>query len=306
MIQIPHILCPIDGCDPSQHALEYAASLARWYGSSLTALFIFQDAPGIDIIPPLTLDPAHRLVLRSGLRSQLLRAVERQVGLVSRGAPRVDLVHHDAADAATGILDEATRSKPGLIVMGTHGRSGVERFLLGSVAEKVLRKARCPVTIVPPRVTAVAPGDARFDSVLCAVDFSDSALSALPYAISLAEEADAALTVLHVVEIPPEVRDGSARTVLDLQRLKTKVEAAVTARLERLIPSDVRPYCRVETAVAEGKAHQEILRVAAERESDIIVMGLHGQGMVDRLLFGSNTHQVVRAATCPVLAVPAH
>ena len=92
-----------------------------------------------------------------------------------------------------------------LVVMGTHGRSGFERLVLGSVTERVLRKSACPVLTVPKGIPDVATPPVLFNRIVCAVDFSDCSMHALNYAMSLAQEADAHLTVVHVIELPPDV-----------------------------------------------------------------------------------------------------
>jgi nucleotide-binding universal stress UspA family protein len=203
------------------------------------------------------------------------------------------------------ILAQADVQKADLVVIGSHGRSGFERLLLGSITEKVLRKATCPVMVVPRRAgDASSPGAAHFGQIVCPVDFSDSSLTALTYAISLAEEADAHLTVLHVVEIPAGLYEASA--VFDVAEFRVAAEAASRKRLNELIPDSVRAYCEVETVVSEGRTSREIVRLAAERKSDLIVMGVHGRGAVDLMVFGSNTHRVIQSASCPVLTMRGH
>jgi nucleotide-binding universal stress UspA family protein len=90
---------------------------------------------------------------------------------------------------------------------------------------------------------------------------------------------------------------------VDLTRIRETGIADARRRLHRLIPEQASAYCTVETTVVEGRAHREILRQAAEQRSDLIVMGVHGRGVVDRLIFGSTTHHVIRSAGCPVLSV---
>jgi nucleotide-binding universal stress UspA family protein len=191
-----------------------------------------------------------------------------------------------------------------LLVIGTHGRSGFERLLLGSVAQKVIHKAGCPTLVVPPRAPDVQAGSPiQFHRMLCAVDFSEPSLDALALAIDMAQEADAQLTLLHVVEFPPLLSEGATRPVPDLSGARDAAVTEAGRRLEGLIPEEARTYCSVETAVAEGRPYRELLRHAAERRTDLIVMGVHGRGALDLLVFGSTTHHVIRASACPVLIV---
>jgi nucleotide-binding universal stress UspA family protein len=203
-------------------------------------------------------------------------------------------------DAASEILDRAAAMPSDLIVMGTHGRSGFERLVLGSVTEKVIRKATCPVLTVPRPMEDVAP--AAVTRILCAIDFSDASLRALEYALSLMQDTGAHLTLVHVVEVSPAPGVGAD---LEERALGAYVAAAAHARAERLqrmIPENLTPHRCVETVVAIGSAHREILRIAAERASNVIVLGAHGFG-VTHLLFGSAAHHIVRQAHCPVLTV---
>jgi nucleotide-binding universal stress UspA family protein len=157
------------------------------------------------------------------------------------------------------------------------------------------------VLIVPRRAVPVeAAADVTFKHILCPVDFSLNSLDGVASALGLALEADARLTLLHVVEMPPIT--GTAED-LRIGELAAAAGKTAAERLEALIPDDARTYCNVETSVVEGRAHREILRQADERASDLIVMGVRGRGAVDLLVFGSTTHSVIRAARCPVLIV---
>jgi nucleotide-binding universal stress UspA family protein len=182
--------------------------------------------------------------------------------------------------------------------------------VLGSVTEKVLRKADCPVLTVPAHAPATVPiATAVFKRILCAVDFSDSSMHALNYAMSLAEEADARLTVLHVmqydldVEAPEMYETVITDTRLSVMDYRKRCEAYSRERLRAAVPETVGAYCTVEVLLAAGKPHREILRVAAGQQTDLIVMGVQGRGAADLMVFGSTTQDVVRRATCPVLTI---
>jgi len=206
------------------------------------------------------------------------------------------------------ILAQIGATPADLLVIGTHGRSGFQRLFLGSVTEKVIRKATCPTLVVPPRAPDVPAGSPiQFRRILCAVDFSESSLDALALAINMAQEADAQLTLLHVVEFSPALSEASLIPALDLSRVREAAAADARRKLHALIPESARTYCTVETAVVEGRAYRDILRHATESQTDLIVMGVHGRGALDLLVFGSTTHHVIRASACPVLIVrPAH
>jgi nucleotide-binding universal stress UspA family protein len=227
--------------------------------------------------------------------------MQQLAALVSAGVP-VDYQIVEAGFVHCAIVAEVEATRADMLVLGTHGRSGFQRVFLGSVAEKVIRSATCPTLIVPPRAWD-AP--AHFHRILCPIDFSDSSLRALEFAINLSEEADAKLTLLHVVDIPPAYSQEPFFLDGELVRARDAAAGAAGQQLNSLIHEKARTVRMVDTAVVEGRAYQQILQQAAEGKADLITMGVHGRGTLDLLLFGSTTHHVIRASLCPVLIVPA-
>jgi nucleotide-binding universal stress UspA family protein len=294
MIRMTHVLCPVDFSDTSQHALDHAGAIASWYDARLTVLYVFANVPTMDV-PPLVLEDADRARLIASLK-EMARRVPDTVPTAFR-IEEAESVHEE-------VLAQIVATHADLLVLGTHGRSGFQHLFLGSVTEKVIRQAPCPTLVVPPRAPDVSPdAPAQFKQILCAVDFSDSSLSALAYALTLAEESDARLTLLHVIEMPPELRENPMAPDFDVDRIHAAAEAEAQRRLRDLVPEAARTYCTIDTAVVEGRAYRRVLRHAVEQKSDLIVMGVHGRGALDLLLFGSTTHHVIRAAVCPVLIV---
>lgn len=301
MIEIRHVLCPVDFSDFSRRALDHAIAVARWYGSRLTVLYVHHVAvPGIAEFAGLATGPVESPVLSPGDREQLrqqLKALTRAEAL--KNIPVEFCVAE--GDVAVEIL--AAAESADMLVMGTHGRSGFEHLVLGSVTEKVFRKAMCPVLTIPrtsPDATEAVP--ALFHHILAGVDFSEASMHALSYALSLAEEADAHLTVLHVTEVPREL----ARWADEDQEGKKYVEhwrTYVLARLRPLVPDATRMYCHVGERVETGEPYREILRVAAEEHAGLIVIGAHGRGVVERMFVGSTAQHIVRQAVCPVLII---
>jgi nucleotide-binding universal stress UspA family protein len=213
----------------------------------------------------------------------------------------------NVGEPAREILECATSLGADLIVMGTHGLSGFEHLLLGSVTEKVLRKATSPVLTVPPRARATS--SLPFKRVLCAVDFSDSSLHALTFALSMAEEADAAITVAHVLEWPWEEPPAPAFEALPVEQAfslalyRREREDDAVARLAALIPEAAANWCTPSTKIRHGKPYEQILALAGEENADLIVIGVRGRNAIDRAIFGSTANHVVRIATCPVLTL---
>jgi nucleotide-binding universal stress UspA family protein len=305
MIEIRRILCPIDFSDFSRRALDHAVAIARWYNSAVTLLHartiapVAAYAPGSGMPPYVALTPADREAILASLRRFA----------ASEAATDVAMDYEIVEGHAAGeILARADTLPADLLVLGTHGRSGFERLVLGSVTEKVLRKAACPVLSVPKGTPDVVPAPpVLFKRILCAIDFSDCSMHALNYAMSLAQEADAHLTVVNVLELPPDIPRERHENLMPGPRNLTEYFAAAEedrrARLKDAIPESVRAYCVVNTVLATGKPYREILRVAAEEKSDLIAIGIHGRSRADVFFYGSTTEHVVREASCPVLTL---
>jgi universal stress protein A len=161
--------------------------------------------------------------------------------------------------------------------------------------------------IVPIALAGAVPaGPVLYKRVLCPVDFSESSLKALTHAVSLAQEADGQVTVLHVVAHEIESTADRASVAYDagttLRDFLKARDEDLRRRLQDIV--DGAPeFCRVESLVTQGKPWREVLRVAAEQQSDLIVMGVQGRGAADLLFFGSTTQHVVREAGCPVLTL---
>ena len=294
MIRIAHVLCPIDVSEFSRRALDHAAAIAKWYGARLTVLYVLPVRPVAEL-PPTVISEVDLQPARSDIE-EFVGQVPREIRLETR-VEEASSVHEE-------ILRQAGAIGADLLVLGSHGRSGFERLLLGSVTERVVHKALCPTMVVPRRAPDKDPDDpVQFRRIFCPVDFSETSNRALAYAMSLAEETAAHLTLVNVIEVPPELRQHSFAEGIDVDRIRAAAEAECLRRLRQLIPDEARKRCTVETVVREGAAYREILKLAAEGHADLIVMGVHGRGAIDLLGFGSNTARVTRAAECPVLIV---
>ena len=310
MITLRHILCPVDFSVFSQRALQHAVRLARWFESPLTVLYVY---PVPVTPPPVLFDgvpgpfagepyPAPT-VSADRVHEDMLLELTTFAASVDTSGVRLK-VHARAGNVVRGILDEAAGENTDLIVIGTLGHSGFDRWVLGSVTEKILRKAPCAVLTVPPPVGE--PGAdtvAMFKRILCPIDFSESSLKAFEYALALAKEADADLLLMHVIEglgDPPHWQQPTDPAVLEYVRISKE---NALARLRQIVPADAQTWCRPHQILAIGKPHAQIQRVVQEENVHLIVMGVHGRNPIDRLFFGSTTHHLVRASTCPVLTL---
>jgi nucleotide-binding universal stress UspA family protein len=303
MIEIRRILCPVDFSDHSRRALDHAVAIARWYGSVITVTHVVAPAPVTAYGPgPVVFEAA---MMSTADRGQLQASLDAFVEAEAADGVTIETRTREG-NTADEVLALAGELPADLITIGTHGRSGFERLLLGSVAEKVLRKAGCPVLTVPQKHPGTVPASpVVFKRILCPIDFSTSAMRALDYALSLAQEGDGDLTVLHVLPNGYENADVVADDRMTLGDFMRRREADLRRMLDDAVPEEASSYCRVETVMVNGSPWREILKEAAERRSEVIVMGVQGRGAVDLMFFGSTTQHVVRQATCPVLTIKA-
>jgi nucleotide-binding universal stress UspA family protein len=303
MLVIDRILCPVDLSPCSRTALEYALALARWYEAKVTALHVFRQVPVVDAEAAALGASMYAapLALREVDRTALERRVAEFVA-TTHGADGVAVHVCEGVNLRDEILREAKETSADLLVLGSHGLTGVKRLMLGSTAEDVLRHATTPVLIVPARAAAVPPSGVPFRRIVCAVDFEADSYRALRYAFDLAQESNAQLTLLHAVEMPV-VHVGAEDLAFDLESARQGLMRDARKRLEALVPATARASCTVQAEVADGHAQVAILRLAAEADADLIIMGVRDRNAFDVAVFGSHAQAVVRAASCPVLTV---
>ena len=269
MINIKRILCPTDLSPHSGKAVRYATALARAHDAEL---IFFHCTPDID----------GEEQLRASVLDQL---------------PSIDagwrLVAVTASDVGEAIMMQAQVDNVDLIVMRSRRRPH-RAALLGSTAESVCRSAPCPVLVMHNDEQELSGNLAR---VLVAYDFSDYSELALKYGLSIAQEHQAELHLLHV--LPP--RSVSEPEIAWFPVGGESAYHTAARRLQRVVPPEVHLWCDVKTAVSEGHPYREILNYAEKNEIDLISVGAHGAGFGMRALFGSNVDRVLRQSPCPVL-----
>lgn len=291
---IQRILCPIDFSEFSTRAYRHALSLAQHYRAKLLALHVIElwRYPYADYGATAGDYANFCRALHKGGKEQLQEFVKKN----PHDEIQPELAVHEGR-APDSILSFAQAQKIDLIVMGTHGRRGFDRLMLGSATDRVMREAHCPVLAVcqPPR-ESVSSGEKghyvhHLSRILLCTDFSESSQRALEYAISVTEEYDAELTLMHVVEQVPS------------RATKEEVIETSGKELDKLIPAEKRKTHKIRTAVRIGKPYQRIIEYAKEVSADLITMGVRGAGALDRAVFGSTTYRVIQLGPCPVLAI---
>ena len=295
MLEIKLILCPVDFSEFSIRAYRYALSLAEHYRAKVVVQHIVELSryPYAEYVASQGDYAEFGRALHEGGKERLREFAEKH----THDKIQLELVVHEGA-APDSILSFAQAQKTDLIVMGTHGRRGFDRLVLGSVTDRVMRTAPCPVlAISKPPHHAAAAGERQhhvhhLSRILLCTDFSRNAERALHYAISVTSEYNAELTLLHVLEEAPS--PGRTEEAL----------ATAAEQLDKLIASEERKSLNVKTVVRAGKPYQQIIQLALEAQMDTVILGVSGRGALDRAVFGSTTYRVIQLGTCPVLAVP--
>lgn len=294
MIQIRNILCPTDYSRCSDEALVRALWLAERYGAALHILHV---------LLPLESDPhsVKHYLPEFGL---VQKQIDQLPGMTQEGKPlkqyadvKITTETVRGISAASAILEYSADHDIDVIVMGTHGRKGINRLMMGSVAEDVVRMAPCSVMTIrePARKTAPA-------HILVPVDFSDHSVEALSVARSLAVDLDATIRVLHVIE---EVIHPSFYVTgqTSLSAWFPELEATALREMRRLTARAEGSDVPIEYHIKEGRASMEIVSFAKRQDIQLIVMASHGLSGVEHLLLGSVTERVIRLAPCPVLTL---
>jgi nucleotide-binding universal stress UspA family protein len=293
VIAFSMVVCPTDLSDLTRPALAHAAQLARWYGARISVLHVLPEAPEeraslseAAALPPSAAGPPMRMVdaVRASV-AELLDGIEFTVRVVAgKPAPR--------------IVEHAREIGADLIVMSTHGRSGFDHLVHGSVTERVLAHATCPVLTVPPHATT-AP-HALFRQILCPMDFSPASRRACDVALDLARQANGVLHLLHAIEWYPEGETISGGR-LDLEGFRQGLREQASARLAGVMGLVDASWADVRPIVAVGRPYRRILEHADTHDVDLIVMGAQGSAGLDLAVFGSVTRQVLAQARAPVL-----
>ena len=301
MIRIDHILCPVDRSEISRVALDHARTLAGWYGASLSVMEVAWPGMPPLTIPTLAAAEAGFNLLEPEERASYLSALRAFCGPAPAGVTeQVELLEGPIVDV---ILQRTVKEGAQLIVMGTHGRSGFDRLLLGSIAEKVMRKAACPVLLVPPHLADDPhPPKLPYRTIVCAVDFSPASCKALAHAISLAQESAARLVLTHVLTWPTE-QEMASDFSLSVCAFAESLKDAAQRRLRASVSDEARQWCQTSEIVTSGKPHEQITRLAIAEHADLIVMGVHSRNAAVTPFFGSTANQVGRHGRCPVLIV---
>jgi nucleotide-binding universal stress UspA family protein len=278
-ISFKNILLLTDFTEASEAALAYAMGLARHCNAQLYPAYACNP-----IVPTESTTPNFiETVVENGRRQLEKFAKENEIN----GTP---LFAEDSIETAfPKWIDEHGID---LVIAGTHGRRGLQRFLMGSTAEFIFRNATCPVLTVGPHVAMRPYKDFTVDNILFPTDLGPHAESALTYALSFAREKHARVTFMHVVPLDEA-----------FQRDRTELVSAARRKLEQLVPSDAKQWCDPEIVIEIGDPALELVGYAEKERPDLIVLGLPHDKKFNSHFRTGVTYKLVSSAPCPVLTI---
>ena len=282
------ILFLTDFSEPSEVAIPFVSALAREHGAKAFALHVLSPRT-------LAYASAESAATIAGLEEGAEKEMERLDSQLSSVDHETMIV--GGASVWSTVEKVLRDGQMDLVIVGTHGRTGAMKLLLGSVAEEIFRRSSVPVLTIGPWVRKGIHGGGQFHRVLLATDFTPEAQVAAPYAVSIAEEHQAKLILLHVMRNPDP--KATSRNTQDSV-------ANVMHELYEIIPEEAELWCRPEATVRYGNPIDRILEAAEEHQADLIVLGVRDAaghlGAVTHLE-RTTAHKVVVRARCPVLTV---
>jgi nucleotide-binding universal stress UspA family protein len=296
-----HILIATDFSAASERALTCALPIVRRYGSEVSIMHAIRPETITWESSPEEFDRE-----RFGAEKEMARLAEET--RVESVHPRLLLEKGRAWDVLSSIMQ---RENTDLLVMGTHGRRGLKKLALGSVAEEVLRRARCPVLTVGPHVPLIESEATEFKTILFATDFGPASAKAFAYALSLAQDYQAKLILLHMVppmqvsDMGPVVYCPAFYLAQELTEWQAMTKKESLRKLQELVPPTAGLKSQPECLVGFDFLPEGILDTAEAHKVDLIVMGANPVASAPAVSHApwALTHDIICGAKCPVLTL---
>jgi len=321
-IQPEKIMCAVDFSDFSHLILSYGRALAAEFHAKLYVCHVLHDMVMLsshgqayivsEKVSKERLDNT-KLLLENLIREQRLEAQT----LVLQG---------HAADELTQIVQEKNID---LVIAATHGGSGIKRFLIGSVTDRLVKTLTCPLLVLHAKEDHPSfPNVFRvpMERILVGCDFSPESDLAVEYGLSLAQEFQAELHLVHVIKPEKHIELAAAdymkiqegdylgwtqsealtlqqKTTDDEWERRSRLLSRIERQLSHMVPEESRDWCTPVINLLEGKAYAELIHYAKTKKVDMMVLGIHGHSLLEQFLVGSTTDRIISRAGCPVLAV---
>jgi len=321
-IQPKRIMCAIDFSEFTREILDYSIAFCKTFHAKLFLVHIVDDANASLIYSEVVI-AKERLIEEhtSNARNLLL-------DLISGVKVETEIVI-SFGDPADEISKLALREKIDVVISATHGQSGIKRFLIGSVTEKLIKTLHCPVLVLRTENKERLPADIdnlKLKKIMVGCDFSPDSKHAFDYGLSLAQEFQADLYLVHVIKptehielkasdyikvFPGDYVQWVTTDYYEMQQKVTeenrekieKLRSNLTKQLLYMLPEESQAWCTPHTILLSGEPYKELVSFAKGQEVDIIVLGIRGHTLWEKLMVGSTTDRVIRHTHCPVLAV---
>lgn len=294
--QINTIFCATDFSKLAEEVVAYGIALAHEFNAKLIVCHVV-DFPTVSMYGEAVTGPIeHQNRFMDYARNEISRLV---------GNEPID---SQAVVTLGNTTEEISRLvvelNADLVITATHGRSGLKRFFLGSVTERLMRTLPCPLLVLRASEDG---GDSKiqkfpFKKILVGCDFSQDSDLAFTNSLSMAQEFESELHMVHVVE-PSGYKDLFKLPAEQGEKFKQDLYGMIKSRLQAMVPEDALNWLTLHIHLLVGKPYEEIIRYAEINDIDLIALGIRGHGMVEDLLVGSTTDRVIRRAPCPVLSI---
>ena len=286
-MNIKNILVPTDFSEPSHIALNYAVYLARKLRAHLTLLHVVEPQPAFEMAVATVAVVEQERIEDAALKLEGLLAPEDEDDLDLHNVVRTGIARLEIKEAVEQLHAD-------LVVMGTHGRGGLGRLILGSTAEALLRQLNVPVLTV---CHAASPGPVS--RILLATDLSDASHRVFNFALDLARTLEAQIVVFHALG-GPAMTSGELGIPVDTDQ----AERELSGRLAKLAAEGNRSGVEIQTLITGGLAAPEILKASSEQGADMILLAVDKKGVLERVLLGATAERVIRESQLPVLSIP--
>ena len=298
-VQLKNIICTTDFSEISNQAVVFGVALAKELGAKLYLCHVI-DLSTVAMYGEGFSDPLGQERRTTNYAYEHLR------GLIDDPSIEWEALT-PMGHTADEIAHAAKERNADLVISATHGRSGLKRFVLGSVTERLMRTLPCPLFVVrglERDYTADVNEGLGFHSILVGCDFSSDSALAFQYGLSLAQEFQSEVHLAHVIE-PAVYKDLLKPAKEEKEDLQQDLRKKLREKLTGMVPEEADNWCTPKTALLAGHPHEELTKYAVVHDIDLIVLGVRGHSLVETLFVGSTTDRVVRQAPCPVLSVRA-
>lgn len=321
-LQPKKIMCAIDFSDFTNDILAYSVALCKAFHAKLFLVHIVVDVRNSFIHSEISIDMEKLQSDHISNAQELLGSLVKDLGI------EYEILTCEG-DPAGKISEFALDKKVDMVITATYGKSGFNRLLIGSVTEKLMKILHCPLLVLrnqEPDYIHLENGELQLKKILVGCDFSPDSKIAFEYGLSLAQEFQAEIYMTHVIKptehlelkpsdyittIPEAYIHWRTADYFEMQKKVTEenrakidtLRSSLAKQLEFMLPEECKAWCTPHTILLDGEPYKELIRYAKEQGVDLIVLGIRGRTLWEKLMVGSTTDRVIRQAPCPVLAV---